>query len=280
MKKTRVKFWGVRGSMAVPGKSSLEMGGNTSCVEISCGDDMIICDAGTGIRELGNTLIRQKKHPIKAHILLSHVHWDHYIGLPFFKPLYNSDNSFVIGGPKPEHYDFGEAISHAMRPPFFPIPTDAIPAKIRFKTISEKRFIIGKVKVVPIFVNHPGGAFGWRFDLPDGKKIAHITDNEPDGSKSFTKIVKWLSGVDVLIHDAQYLPSEYSKRKSWGHSPFTYPVEITKAANVKNLYLFHFDPDSNDLKLKRELVSARKYSKKIGSSTKVKLAIEGKTFEL
>jgi len=248
--------------MAVPGKSSLKYGGNTSCVEIAYDKTLIICDAGTGIRVLGEDLMkRREKVSIQATILLSHVHWDHYIGLPFFKPLYVSKNEFVIGGPKPKGMNFGEAIRKVMQPPYFPIPVSAVPSHLTFKNIPEKKFRIGDVDVIPFRVNHPGGAFGWRFDFPSGKSVVHVTDNEPSDQAAKCAMAKWACGADILIHDAQYTDKLYKKRKGWGHSPYAYPVEIAKLAAVKKLFLFHFDPDASDAELSKVLLSARKLSR-------------------
>ena len=276
MKNVRIKFWGVRGSVAVPGKSSLKFGGNTSCVEIAAGDTLIICDAGTGIRPLGDDLMRRYgKKPIKATILLSHVHWDHYIGLPFFKPLYLSRNHFDVGGPKPEHMNFGQAIRGVMRPPYFPIPVSAIPSRLSLRNVAEKKFRIGDVNVLPLGVNHPGGAFGWRFDFPSGKSLVHVTDNEPKDDATNDSIVRWAQGADVMIHDAQYTPKNYEKRIGWGHSPYSYPVKLAQLAKVKRLFLFHFDPDASDEELSHTLQCARGMAVEGNSKLKCEMAKEG-----
>jgi len=280
-KRIRVKFWGVRGSIAVPGRTALKYGGNTSCVEIDAGDDLIICDAGTGIRSLGNDLIRRyKKRPIRATILLSHIHWDHYVGLPFFKPIYWKKNSFSIGGPKPAKMDFGEAIGNAMHPPYFPIPVSAIPSKVKFKNIAERKFNIGKVKVVPLTLFHPGGAFGWKFRFTNGMSLVHVTDNEPNGDDFRNRTIKWMRGADVLIHDAQYTPEEYKSRKGWGHSPFTYPLELAAEAGVGRVIFFHFDPDATDGHLNRILGDARRWIRKRGAKMTCVLAREGMSFNI
>lgn len=264
----------------MPGKETRHYGGNTSCVEFNCGSELIICDAGTGIRPLGKHLIRRRgKRPIKATILLSHVHWDHYVGLPFFKPLYWKKNEFVIGGPKPLRKRFGDAIGSAMHPPYFPIPVSAIPARIEFKTIGIRPFSIGNVRVVPFLANHPGGAFGWKFLFPGGKSVAHVSDNEPDGERR-EAIIEWLRNTDVLIHDAQYTTEEYKKRLGWGHSPYTYPLEIASEAGVSKLIFFHFDPDADDDHLRKTLKRAKEWIKRRNARLDCSLAREGFSFRI
>lgn len=276
MKRIRIKFWGVRGSIPTPGCKTAKYGGNTPCIEIGVDGDIIICDAGTGIRPLGIDLIRRAKgRRINAAIILSHMHWDHYTGLPFFKPLYDKRNSFLIGGPKVSGKDFGAAMRSAFRPPYFPIPAHAIPARVRFKTIREKPLKIGGVLVRPIKVNHPGGALGWRFDFEEGRSIALITDNEPKGRKSTGKVMKLIETSKILIHDAQFMESEYKKRIGWGHSPIIYPLTLAAGAGVERLILFHHDPDSTDKRLEKMLEHAKAWIEKHGIKLQCELAREG-----
>lgn len=281
MSSVKITFWGVRGSMATPGPKTVHFGGNTACVEILSGNTRIICDGGTGIRPLGIHLEHTLGNKaIRAHILLTHLHWDHYIGLPFFKPLFSKNNHFVIGGPMAGNETFGEAISKAMRPPYFPIPFSAIPSSIEFKTYSGDTFKIGDVGVKPILVNHPGGALGWRFFFPNGKSLVHITDNEPSNATDDVRLIEWMKNADVLIHDAQYTPDNYAKHKGWGHSPYTYPMELAEKANVKKLFLFHFDPGDEDKHLKHILKEAKKFAKSSGKKVKIDLAREGVSIKL
>lgn len=264
MGKVQIKFWGVRGSVATPGPETVRFGGNTACVEILAGKTLIICDAGTGIRQLGLALSDGAKKSITAHILLTHVHWDHYFGLPFFRPLYNSKNRFIIAGPHAGKEGFGAALSKIIRPPYFPIPLTAIPAQISLKTVSSAKFRIGDVFVLPHAVNHPGGAVGWRFFFPNGKSLVHITDNEPGSVSGERKLIKWMCGADILIHDAQYSPKSYSRHKGWGHSPYTYPILLAAKAGIKKVILFHFDPEDDDAYLSRVEGTAKKFAKEIG----------------
>lgn len=281
MEKTRIKFWGVRGSIATSGRETNRVGGNTACVEISAAGRIIICDAGTGIRPLGISLVRrQGRSPISAHILLSHLHLDHYMGLPFFKPLYKRESNFVIAGPRTSRMGFGEALSRAVRPPYFPISLSEMPAGIRLKTLSERPFAIGRIRVVPKPVNHPGGALGFRFYFPSGRSLVHITDNEPDTARAKQMLVEWMRGADILIHDAQYSIARWRGHLGWGHSPFAYPIELAREAGIARLILFHFDPQDSDRRLALMLRDAQRLAKGMHPKLSVELAREGKSVVL
>jgi phosphoribosyl 1,2-cyclic phosphodiesterase len=267
--------------MAAPGPDTIKIGGDTACVEIATDEVRIICDAGTGIRALGKDLERRiKGKSIDAHILLSHLHWDHYIGLPFFSPLYNSKNKFSVCGPSAEGMSFKEAISKAMVPPYFPIPVSALPARIKFRTLSTRRFQLGDVTVLPAELNHPGGALGWRFNFSNGRSLVHITDNEPNSDDGKDRLVRWMRGADILIHDAQYTPRDYVGHKGWGHSPFTYPIELAHEAGIGRVLFFHFDPNDDDKKIKRVLSDARKWIQKMKYDVRCDVAAQGKTISL
>ncbi len=274
--KVQITFWGVRGSMATPGASTVRFGGNTACLEIESGQSRIICDAGTGIRACGLHLMRRlKKQPIDATILLSHLHLDHYIGLPFFKPLYMKRNRFVIAGPGAKEMTFGAALKRAMAPPYFPVPFSAIPSDLTTKTLTERAFRVGDIRVKPHAVHHPGGSLGWRFTLPDGRRLVHVTDNEPDSKQEVRRLTRWMEGADVLIHDAQYTPEGYGRHEGWGHSPFTYPLTLALEAGIPHLYFFHFDPEDDDRHLREILGRARAWVRARKGRLRVDLAREG-----
>lgn len=280
MNHIEIKFWGVRGSIAVPGKSTEKFGGNTACVEISAGGELIICDAGTGIRALGKDLIRRyADKPIVATILMSHIHWDHYFGLPFFKPLYERKNTFKICGPRLAGVDFKAMVENAIHPPYFPQAIAEDPSKIEFKTVDIKPFKIGVVDVIPIEVNHPGGSLGWRFDC-GGKSIVHVSDNEPQDGEARKKIISWMRGADILIHDAQYSPEEYARHRGWGHSPYTYPLELAVEADVKKVILFHFDPDAGDDELRGRIKKVNSWIKGRRLEISCMLASEGSSVRI
>lgn len=265
----KIKFWGVRGSIPTPGPGTLRYGGNTSCLEINFpGKPRFILDAGSGIRELGKLLLKEKD-PVKGYIFLTHFHWDHIQGLPFFKPAFKPGNHFVIFGSDEPRVDLTKIISSQMNPIYFPVAIQDMGAKVEFNSISEGTFDVDGVTVQTRLMNHPGYTFGYRFTWRN-KSVIYISDNEPFAQElnaadnaSDTKqslearfekfvdnkedgLVKFLEGADLLIHDCQYLPEEYQQRITWGHSPYTYTVDLAIKAKVKQLILFHHDPDHDD----------------------------------
>ncbi|MFA4874961.1 MAG: MBL fold metallo-hydrolase [bacterium] len=281
MDRVRIKFWGVRGSLAAPGRDTVRFGGNTTCIEIVCGKTRIICDAGTGLRPLGIDLARRASgRAVNATILLSHLHWDHYIGLPFFQPFFERRNRFLIAGPEAGGSGFKRLLDEAIRPPYMPMRLGDLGARISYKSIRAKAFEIDRVRVTPIAANHPDGAIGWRFDFPGGRSAAVMSDNEPGDDARALSLVEWMAGADVLVHDAQYTPQEYRRRRGWGHSPFLYPIGLARAAEIPRLYLTHFDPESSDKKLMRIASAAKAFIVKKRSSLRCELAREGLCFFL
>lgn len=275
--KTQITFWGIRGSVPAPSPETVKYGGNTACVEIWAGADHIICDAGTGIRPLGEVLETRKK-AVKAAILLSHFHWDHIAGFPFFTPFYNRNNVFSIIGPMIEKTSVKESLRAAISPPYFPVSLKDLSASFRFKNAGDKPILFGKVKIYPFELKHPGGALGWRFEFTNKKSLVYISDNEP--GDNFDDIVFMSQNADLLIHDSQYTPGEYIRKRGWGHSPYTYAIEIGLKANVKRLVLNHFDPKYGDKKLEEILAKAKELIKKNGSKMKCELATEGKMIQI
>ncbi len=281
MDRVRIKFWGVRGSLAAPGRDTVRFGGNTACMEIEYGRTRIICDAGTGIRPLGLDLVhRAGGRPIDATILLSHVHWDHYLGLPFFRPFFEKKNRFVIAGPSVMGRSFGKLLRDVIRPPYMPITLADLGARISYRTVGKRAFKIGAVRVLPMPANHPDGALGWRFDFPNGRSVVVMTDNEPLDAARDVALIEYIAGADALIHDAQYSPAEYGKKRGWGHSPFPYPVGLACAARMRRVYLTHFDPESSDAELMKARSAARRMIARRGSPVRCELAREGLSFFL
>lgn len=270
-----ISFYGVRGSVPTPGNATKRIGGNTPCLLIKFQKELIICDCGTGIRELGAHLVNEYGEGLKATIMPSHLHLDHLTGLPFFNPIYSRRNSFTfIGG-----FSAGQleaVLRDLMSPPIFPVSFDKLNSKINFVLPPKSTFNIGSIKVNSFMCNHPGGSWGWRFSFPNGKSLVHVTDNEPGNQPAFKKLIKWMSGADILIHDAQYTPEEYAKhRRGWGHSPYTYPVELAWHSGIPKLYLFHHSPDYDDQKLKGVLKGAKAFAKKHCFNVNIKLSYEG-----
>jgi phosphoribosyl 1,2-cyclic phosphodiesterase len=244
----RIKFWGVRGSIASPGPETALVGGNTSCVEVRCGSTRIILDAGTGLRRLGDAMLAEG--PAKATLLLSHLHWDHIQGLPFFVPAYLPSTELDVVGPITGIVSLGEALSRQMSAPTFPVRHDELGAQIRLNEVKPgASFDVGEARVKVAKLNHPGGVLAYRIEH-EGKAIVYATDTEHYACVD--PVLKQLSeGADVLIYDAQYTPEEYRgehgrSRVGWGHSTFVAAADAARAAGVGKLVLFHHDPTRSD----------------------------------
>ncbi|HEY9887100.1 MAG TPA: MBL fold metallo-hydrolase [Candidatus Obscuribacterales bacterium] len=244
-----IRFWGVRGSIACPGPHTVRYGGNTSCIEMRVGGKLLIFDGGTGLRELGLKLLSEM--PLDATMFFTHSHWDHIQGFPFFIPAFVPANKFSIyGAIAPNGSTIEQRLNDQMLHPNFPVPLQIMGADLKFCDIEVGETVdIGDVKVENTLLNHPGEAVGYRISW-NGKTAAYITDTEhfPD---RLDENVLWLSrDADVMIYDATYTDNEYHSEKSskvgWGHSTWQEAVKIAKAANVKQLVIFHHDPLHND----------------------------------
>lgn len=263
----RIVFWGVRGSIPSPGPSTVEVGGNTSCVEVRCGDELLILDGGTGLRLLGSQLAQEQ--PLKARLFFSHVHWDHIQGFPFFAPAFVAGNAIELYGATNVTGTLEETLAGQMNFPNFPVRLEHMGAKMTFHTIDDGQvldFAEGSVTVRAARLNHPQGVLAFRIEY-QGQSLVYATDTEhyeePD-----PKLVELAQGADVLIYDAQYTPEEYQgsadglSRVGWGHSTMIDGVKIVERAKVGRLILFHHDPEQDDeaIRLKeqraRELFSA------------------------
>jgi phosphoribosyl 1,2-cyclic phosphodiesterase len=243
-----LKFWGVRGSIPVPERGFLKYGGNTSCIEISTDEGkLLIFDCGTGLRNLGKVLIEgSKEGRIEAHILLSHLHWDHTQGLPFFSPLYGKDNSFTFYGRKYKNSKFSDKVQFQMSDIYFPVPMNKLPSHINFVEIESESIYIGNTRIDTRLLRHPGGVLGFRIEYK-GKLITYATDNEPRKGHVDQNLLYLAGNTDILIFDSQYTPEEYeSGKRGWGHSTWLEAVKVSKQAGVKKLILFHHDPNHND----------------------------------
>lgn len=242
-----IKFWGVRGSIPSPGPETALVGGNTSCVEVTLGEQRIVLDAGTGLRRLGNQLVG--RGPVDATVLLSHVHWDHIQGIPFFTPIYvpGTKLRFVTGqGERP----LREALHGQMRRPHFPVDMNDLPSQLAFDDVRDRsRIQVGDVAVTLAKANHPDAVFAYRLEH-GGRSIVYATDTEHYSCVD-QRLVALARDADVLIYDAQYLAEEYAgkngpTRVGWGHSTWDAGVELAKAAGVGKLVLFHHDPTRTD----------------------------------
>lgn len=259
VRKFKIKFWGTRGSIPTPGSETLRYGGNTACVEVRCGNELIIIDAGTGIRNLGTELL--KENAINASILFSHVHWDHIQGIPFFRPVYAPDNKFKLYGNRNWDTKLEYALKWQMQSPNFPVTLEGlnkVGAHMEYIDIDAgAKFQIGEANEVTIRtaeLRHPDKAFAFRIEYC-GKSVVYATDTEnlPEPDE---RLVELASGTDILIHDAQYTNEEYygvngDSKKDWGHSTPAAAAMTAIVAQVKKLILFHHDPFHDDEQIDR-----------------------------
>ena len=252
-----IKCWGSRGSIPVSGEKYIKYGGDTTCLEIRTkNDDIIIVDAGTGIRRLGNKLI-----DYKYNLIFTHSHWDHLMGFPFFKPLYEKQAEFMMYR-CPFHDEFVETIfSKIMTPPSFPVRYSEISAKMEYLDALNSAFEIGSVTVTPIPISHPNKGSGYKF-TEDGKTFVFLTDNElgfiHPGGLSYKDYMEFSEGVELLIHDAEYFPEEYPLKIEWGHSVFTKTLDLAIEAGVKQFGLFHLNQERTDQQVDEMVESCRR----------------------
>lgn len=241
------RFWGVRGSIPCPGPSTVRYGGNTSCIEVRCGESTIILDAGTGIRELGNTLI--KDGPVDTDILFTHTHFDHIVGLPFFAPIYGADNTIRMwsGHLLPEH-SLEEVLCDMLMAPLFPIPMDVMAADKVFNdfrcgdTLTLKCGAVVKTGLL----NHPNRATGYRIEF-NGHSICYVTDTEHVEGQLDQNIIDLIAGADIFIYDCTYTEEEYPNYKGWGHSTWQAGAALADAAKVGMFVVFHHEPMHDDV---------------------------------
>jgi phosphoribosyl 1,2-cyclic phosphodiesterase len=288
----RVRFWGTRGSIPTPGAQTVRFGGNTPCTEVRTDDGwLIILDAGTGIRELGRDLLqRSNGAPIKGDIFLTHAHWDHIQGIPFFAPIFGRGNHFTIWGSQSLERSVDKVVRDQMSPVVFPVTFEELDASIDFRDLAEGTRTEGTgYEVTSFAVQHPGGALGYRFSEPGGNggALVYVSDNElashdrygsaPDWRE---RMVAFVRGAKVLIHDSTYTTEEYDHHRGWGHSTFQDAVELALEAGVGTLVLFHHEPRRTDDQLDACLVECRAMVKGRGGALQVVAAAEGLTLTL
>jgi phosphoribosyl 1,2-cyclic phosphodiesterase len=257
----RITFWGVRGSIPTPGPETVEIGGNTSCVEVRAGKAILIFDGGTGLRLLGKKLVREM--PLQAHIFFSHVHWDHIQGFPFFDPAFVAGNSIHLYGGNNVSRTLEETLAGQMDHPSFPVHLQEMGAKMTFNDLFEGQALEidagggKKARITTGRGNHPNGVWAYRVEY-EGKSAVYATDTEHYAVID-PKLLKLSKGTDVLIYDAQYTPEEYlgtagaeSPKVGWGHSTFEAAAALAKAAGAKQLVLFHHDPMQDDASVREK----------------------------
>ncbi|MDB6037287.1 MAG: hypothetical protein JWM99_1128 [Verrucomicrobiales bacterium] len=297
----RLKFWGVRGSVPTPGPGTVRYGGNTSCIEIRADGELIILDAGTGIRVLGLELVSEfKDRAITLTLLISHTHWDHIQGFPFFAPAYQLNNNIRVLAYDGAQAGLQAALASQMESPYFPITMSQMPSTIRFEQLKDLQFNIGKVKVEAAFMNHPGICVGYRLQTTGGS-VAYIPDNElyerlkSEGGSADSKdpraihdfarqqdlnLLEFVRDADILIIDAQYDCTEYPRFVGWGHSCMDDTVRLAVNAGVKKLFLFHHDPGHDDRQIADMVAHGRDLVTKLGGATQVEAAQEGLEVEI
>jgi CheY-like chemotaxis protein len=288
----RLRFWGTRGSIATPGPSTNKFGGNTSCVEaVSNSGTRFIFDCGTGARVLGASLMANAAQPIHATILLSHTHWDHIQGFPFFAPLFVPGNSFSVCGPQGSNASLPDVLSGQMEFTYFPVELSQLGAQITYYDIGEGQHDLNDTRISTELLNHPAIALGYRVEA-DGASLLYLCDHEPyweplwhsdsqpgkiesilhDGDR---RHALFMQNADVVVHDAQYTPEEYPAKKNWGHSTYSYVTQIAAAAGVKRLFLTHHDPTHSDDFLEEIEQKAQALALSLGSPMRVSCAREG-----
>lgn len=286
-----IRFWGTRGSVASPGRDTVRFGGNTSCVEVRQGDSLAILDCGTGARALGASLLGQTPGP-RAHILLTHFHWDHIQGFPFFLPVFLPGAEIHVYGTGGLEQGLEEALSGQMQYTYFPVRLSELSSRIAFHEIGESTFAAGQFTIQTQHLNHTCPTLGYRLTAA-GRTVAYVTDHEPfwphnpDLPLEDTLVhpgdlrhAAFVEGVDLLIHDAQYTAAEYPAKRGWGHSTIEYVVDLAVAAHVARLALFHHDPPRHDDALDALVERARARARERGSDLQVFAASEGDSVEL
>lgn len=292
----KIRFWGVRGSISVPGPDTVLFGGNTSCLQVLVDDQpVIILDAGTGIRKLGLDLLINHKDKKDIHLLLSHTHWDHIQGLPFFAPLYVPGYSITIYGPVHYEKTLEQILDRQMEYTYFPVRVAELAAKITYVGLKEESFKIGDVSVAAKYLNHPVLCLGYRFESA-GRSATYCTDHEPyfnlfgdsgtedeemkevvaEQNKAFFDFIR---GSDLLVLDTQYTETEYPNRVGWGHGYTTINLEIVSKCDIKKWALFHHDPDRTDAAQKKIVEDLRQKGRDSKVGAEIFGAMEGLVVE-
>lgn len=274
-----VRCWGTRGSIPSPGPATAGYGGNTTCLELRVGERRLIFDAGTGIRLLGNKLLSEQTR--KATIFLTHFHWDHIQGFPFFAPVYNSEFRLRIVAPEQDGAGVEALFAGQMGPIYFPIPYEALSASLFFEHLNEGSWEEDGIRLRAMRMRHPSFTVGYRAEV-SGKVVVFIPDNELVGGSFPTargwreKLGDFVAGADLLIHDAMFTDEEYRRRNGWGHSTFQQVLELALETGVKDLFFFHHAPERSDQELNQILARFRDQVREWGWALGVHAAFEGK----
>jgi phosphoribosyl 1,2-cyclic phosphodiesterase len=280
----RVTFWGTRGSIPVPGSATLRYGGNTPCVSLEEGSSLLVLDAGTGIRCLGQALAQSNRRgPIE--VLLSHAHTDHISGLPFFAPIHDPEARVRIFGPSPEVGTLREVLTRQMTPPQWPAYYAEVAARLDVTEITAGRIPSDYFQAKAVTLRHPGRTLGYSVSAaPGAPTVNYLTDNELDkwtGTPEWqVRLAEFLRNGGVLIHDATYDDTEIPERSGWGHSSASQAVDLAMAGGVRRLILFHHAPERGDDAVDRLLAGARRRVAEVGGRLLVEAAVEGSSFDV
>ena len=277
-------FWGTRGSIPVSGPSTVRTGGSTPCVTLEvAGAPLTILDAGTGIRALGASI---GDRPLTGgQLLISHTHWDHIQGLPFFTPLWHHGTSLTIVGPRPERASLASVLERQMESDVFPVPFAQFAEPPRVREVAAEPFDLPGYTVRPCRLNHPGVTYGYRLERARMGTFAYVTDNELGTGPSWSAawrdgLVAWLAGTDTMVHDAMYLDSEIAGRRGWGHSTAGEAIALAADAGVARLVLFHHDPGRTDEAVDAVLAAARELASRRAPGLEVLVARDGLVLNL
>ncbi len=292
----RVQFWGTRGSIATPGPQTVRYGGNTSCVSVQTrSGTQLVIDAGTGLRGLGISLMQQSQAARRGHLLISHTHWDHIQGFPFFTPLFEVGNEWDVYAPRGFGPSLRDTLAGQMQYTYFPVNLDEMGATIRYHDLIEGSFMIDDVRVTARYLNHPALTLGYRIEV-DGITLVYASDHEGHGHASAlglplgqvlgalhpgdTRHLDFIAHADLLIHDTQYTAAQYPDRLGWGHSTLEYVVDMAIAAGVRQLALFHHDPERDDNALDAMVEAGRQRVHDTGATVALFGAAEGAALTL
>lgn len=296
----KVRFWGTRGSIPSPGPRTLRYGGNCSCVEVRTdGGELFIIDAGTGIRELGLELL--KSPPVDAHLLLSHTHWDHISGFPFFPPAFVPGNRVTVYAARNIDKRLEDVMAGQMEYTYFPVTLGDLPSDIQYRELLEESFTVGSARITTHYLNHTAICMGYRIEA-DGRSVAYVSDHEPYGLALFgadpppdlvgrglkdgvvhvgdRRLIEWIDGADLLIQDTQYTPEEYPKKIGWGHGSADYVTDVALLSGARRLALFHHDPLHDDDMVDEIAAYCRQRVADAGADIEVFGAAEGQGVEL
>ena len=288
----QVTFWGTRGSIAKAGPTTLRFGGNTSCVSVrSDAGTQLVIDCGTGAHGLGQHLLAEANGaPVDGHILISHTHWDHIQGLPFFAPLFGRGNTWHLYGPSGLGGSLGDILAGQMEYRYFPVEIGQLSADVEHHDLVEGALFIDDVTIVTRYLNHPALTLGYRIEV-DGAVVVYSSDHEPHDqslavggdlarNRHDDAHARFVGGADLLIHDAQYLGSEYAEHVGWGHSTVEYVIDLAAAADVRSVALYHHDPNRTDDQVDDLVELARAHARQVDYHGQIFAAAEGSTIEV